>query len=622
MTKRCFGLSVRYPLFPDDQPDRFGSPNYLGSEGGLLEQLDDNGSQNDDNPVQTASDDAEVTESPRPSGDDAPSAHKDMPASKGGHTLLKAVALLALIAAAAGAVASLVYYRTHAIFGELFDDPMIFSSGEKLVNLSGSDFNDYSQISKLKSVEEIDLTNTPVNDLSVLYDRKSLRKVILADRVLKAEECVEFYSHLPDALLICKVDVGGEIYPSDVSQLTVENADADVQPLFAALKNLIRLDLTACDVSDDTFRSLSKSLPECLIVINVELCGRQYRTDDTAVVLNGEITQADADRVGFFRNLKTLDARNCTSTELVDKIIADHPDVKLNEPIDFLGVTVGIFDETVDLRGHKYSLESVRTALAEIVPKMPFLRKIDMCGCGLSNSEMEQLCGEYPDIKFVWILHFGHWKLRTDAVAFSALNSNDQEFYTQAHYAPIFKYCTDLRALDLGHSLITDISAISSLKKLRAVILTDNKITDISAFAELKDLEFIEMNVSNRVKSVEPLRNLENLRFVNLWGSMEITDLSPLYNHDKLEIAILERTIPKEERDRFKESNPNCATFFKVDSSKVTTNSTWRENPYRVRLKQAFRTERAFYNWKYITGFDEETGEYIVDYNSDQYKYD
>ena len=154
------------------------------------------------------------------------------------------------------------------------------------------------------------------------------------------------------------------------------------------------------------------------------------------------------------------------------------------------------------------------------LPKMPYLKKIDMCGCELSDSEMEQLCNEYPDIKFVWMLHFGRWSLRTDAVAFSALNSNGEECYTQVHYAPIFKYCTDLRALDLGHSLITDISAIFSLKKLRAVILTDNKIRNIDAFAELKDLEFIEMNARNKVSSLEPLRNLDNLKYINLWGGV------------------------------------------------------------------------------------------------------
>ena len=120
-----------------------------------------------------------------------------------------------------------------------------------------------------------------------------------------------------------------------------------------------------------------------------------------------------------------------------------------------------------------------------------------------------------------------------------------------------------------------------------------------------------------------PLRTLQNLRFIDIWASNEATDLSPLYNHEKLEIAIFHKTVPEDERNRFIRSNPNCATFFKVDSRKITTNSTWRSNPYRLKLKAAFsrKDEGIFMHWKYIVGFDEKTEEFIVDYNTDQYGY-
>ena len=236
---------------------------------------------------------------------------------------------------------------------------------------------------------------------------------------------------------------------------------------------------------------------------------------------------------------------------------------------------------------------------------------------------MEQLCNDYPNIKFVWMVRFVNWTVRTDAVMFSTLNSEGKSKYTQVDYAPLFKYCTDLVALDLGHSRITDISAIASLKKLRAVILMDNKITDISAFAELKDLEFIEMNATNRVKSVEPLKDLKNLKYINLWGSMGISDLSPLYNHENLKIVIFERTVPKEEQENFIKSNPNCDTYFDMESVRYSTNTAWRENPYRKKIKSLFgRTDAnnvLIREWKYVVGFDEKTGDYILDYNTDQY---
>ena len=377
------------------------------------------------------------------------------------------------------------------------------------------------------------------------------------------------------------------------------------------MKKLEYLDLRKCDVSDETYLYLTEALPECDIIIRTMVCGTEYTTDAQSLKLDGKLTKQDAARVGYFRNLVILDVKRCENPDILNTFLAAHPDVRLNNPVELLGRLVGTEDEFADLRGSKYTLEQVKAALDETLPKMKSLKKIDMCGCGLTNKEMEQLCRDYPDIKFVWIVHFKRWSVRTDAVVFSTLNGNGMEYYDQNDYAPVFKYCTDLVALDMGHSLIYDISPIASLKKLKAVIFTDNKIRDISAFSELKDLEFIEMNV-NRVQSAAPLKNLDNLKYINFWSSMGMKDLSPLYNHPSLKIAILHRSVPGNVRDKFRKTNPGCQTFFRVDY-KLSTNRAWRKNPYRKKIKVAFR------DWKYVVGYNEKTNKFIFDYNTDQY---
>ena len=425
--------------------------------------------------------------------------------------------------------------------------------------------------------------------------------------------------------MICDININGVVYDSQISDLVLKDKDTDVQLLYAALRNLKFLDLTDCEVSDETYGSLSEAIPDCLIVMRTTVCGVEYTTDSETVKFEGRVTKADADKLLMFKKLKAIDIRFCTNPEILDGVLSGRSDIKYVASIEILGKQFGTEDELIDLRGQKYTFDEVKAALDSALPKMKAVRKIDMCGCGLSDAEMEKLSAAYPGIKFVWMLRLANWNLRTDAVIFSALNSDGNEIYDQNHYARIFRYCTDLRALDLGHSIITDISGIASLKKLRAVILTDNKIRDISAFAELKDLEFIEMNATNKVKSLEPLRGLQNLKYVNFWGSVGISDLSPLYDHESLEIAIFERTVPEEERERFMKSNPRCKTFFKVDSNKITTNIEWRENPYRKNIKNLFgRRDDAgvlIREWKYVVGFDEKTGEYILDYNTDQYAY-
>ena len=526
-------------------------------------------------------------------------------------TFSKGILIFLFVFASAIALV-IAYVCTHAILGDIFGKHEIYSSGTREINLSGSDYENYSQLSKVSKLEVIDLTNSTFSDLADLYGCKRIKTVILAGKEMEAQDCIDFFQKVPGARIICKVKIGDQLYDYDTKQIKVESADGKTQKLYAALRSLEELDLTACDVNDETYQYLHEMLINCEIIIRTEICGKEYTTDSESVVFDGEISDRDAKRIHYFNYLKLVDIKNCTNPDRINSFLSAHSELRVNRPVDLLGKRVGTEDEIVDLRGSKYTLKEVKAALEEKLPELKKLKKIDMCGCGLSNSEMEQLCKAYPDIKFVWMVHFKRWSVRTDAVVFSTLNGDGYEFYDQNDYAPVFKYCTDLIALDLGHSLIYDISPIASMKNLRAVILTDNKIHNISAFSNLKDLEFIEINV-NRVESAEPLRNLNKLKYIDFWSSKSMTNLEPLYNHKELKLAIFHRTVSLAERRRFMKSNPDCETYFKVDTVKTTTNRAWRTNPYRKKLKTAFK------NWKNVVGFDEKTGNYIFDYDTDQY---
>ena len=486
----------------------------------------------------------------------------------------KAIWMTVFALAAVIIVIEVAFVCTHAVLGNIFGKHEIYYSSTTEINLSGSDYKDYSQLSKVKSLEVIDLTNSSFSDLSDLYGCKKLQKVILTGKEMDAQDCVAFFQEVPGAQLVCKVKINDQVYDSDITQLKAESVDEKTQRLFAALVSLESLDMTACDVNDDTYQFLSDALKNCTIVIRTVISDTEYITTADSVSLIGEISDRDAKRLRYFSHLKLIDLKNCTNSDKINDFLAANPDLRVNRPVELLGKIVGTEDELADLRGSKYTLAQVKEALDEKLPALKSLKKIDMCGCGLSNTEMEQLCKAYPEIKFVWMVHFKRWSVRTDAVVFSTLNGDGYEFYDQNDYAPVFKYCTDLIALDLGHSLIYDISPIASMKNLRAVILTDNKIHNISAFSNLKDLEFIEINV-NRVESAEPLRNLQKLKYIDFWSSKAMTNLEPLYNHKELQLAIFHRTVSQAERSRFMKS--------------------------------------------YVVGFDEKTGKYIFDYDTDQY---
>ena len=69
----------------------------------------------------------------------------------------------------------------------------------------------------------------------------------------------------------------------------------------------------------------------------------------------------------------------------------------------------------------------------------------------------------------------------------------------------MLKYCTDLRALDIGHQAITDLSVIGEhLTELRVLIIADNKVTDLTPLSNLRHLHYLEFFV-NRVSDLSPL---------------------------------------------------------------------------------------------------------------------
>ena len=611
---------MKFPLYSEDSSNQFGDPNSLDTTGGLFDTLPEkeSRSQSDQPPSDRASESdlpsggAPVEEEePKPviqdkapvSGNSGRKSDKAQPRKKKS-ALLPMIAGMILLAAVACIA---VLLGTNVFIGG-----RLISRNTVELDLSESSFGNYSGLSQLKKLEKLDLSSSSFEDLSALYGCKNLKSVVLKDKTFPAEDCIEFYKNVPGAMLDCKVDIDGQIFDSDTSEAVVIGKTKETQLLYGALHNLKTLDLTGCAVSGDTFIGLSGMLPDCVVKSHLAICGGNFSSDAENVSVNGKLTDSDIEILSHFRNLKVLDLLNCDNPDAAQELLKRKPDLEVWKNITILNKTVSTKDELVDLRGDTYTIAEVRAAFRDAIPQMKRLKKIDMCGCGLSNEEMSELCGEYPDIKLVWIIHLKFWDVRTDAVIFSSLNG--RHFSPESVYEPLFTYCTDLIALDLGHNLMTDISKITSLKKLKSAILMDNKLTDISPLAELKDIEFLEMNI-NRINSLEPLRNLDNLMYLDVWSSMDATDLSPLYNHKNLKIAIFHKSVPGKERKQFRESNPDCQTFYNVDSVKVTTNEEWRSTKYRQKLKYAFT------NWKYVVGYDEETGDYIFDFNTDQYKY-
>lgn len=249
---------------------------------------------------------------------------------------------------------------------------------------------------------------------------------------------------------------------------------------------------------------------------------------------------------------------------------------------DLLETAVDTSSSELDLSGQALDDADLFRSTLSCFPRLNWL---EMCDCpGADNVLMESLCAEFPDIRFVWRVHFGTWSLRTDALAFSTLNSNDSKRYDSREYS-VLRYCTDLRALDLGHNVITDISFLESMTDLKILILADNEISDISPLTNLKKLEYVELFMNNIV-DFSPLSGLDRLLDLNLCHNKAV-DASPLKSLTQLERLWLSynREMPSSETEALQEALPNTLCNFTIFYS---THGNWRHHPRYAVVKYIF----------------------------------
>lgn len=230
----------------------------------------------------------------------------------------------------------------------------------------------------------------------------------------------------------------------------------------------------------------------------------------------------------------------------------------------------------------------------EILRRMPNLTQVNMFDTRMERDVMAALTEEFPNIQFGWTLRVGKYRVRTDATAFSTLRKVDEKpRLKSASYEPL-QYCYQIRALDLGHSDITDVSFLSGLTDLEYLILADGEISDISPLASLKNLTYLELFM-NDVEDLSPLLELPNLTDLNLC-QMELEDVSPLYEMKQLKRLWISRRKPaftEEEMQALREALPDCEINFTVVSC---TGEGWRSHPRWPAVKNTFRSQ-SFIEW-------------------------
>ncbi len=324
-------------------------------------------------------------------------------------------------------------------------------------------------------------------------------------------------------------------------------------------------------------------------ISEITLFGRSYAQDITEFNLSSdELTGLAHDEIysdickalEFFNSLKSADL-TAASLELdeMTSLKDNYPDIDFSWTVELCGMEVSSEETELDISGIEI------TDIEDFEKRIKLLGKlvyIDMCDCGLTNEQMEQLKNDFPSIKFVWKVTLGLWTIRTDTVAFSTLKDGTITYRLTNEDCKVLKYCTDMVALDLGHNKVTDLSFLEYMPELKILILVDNWLTDtqspylydLSMLKYCPKLMYLEFFVGD-VSDISVFDYLPNLVDLNI-SYNPISDVSHLLNFTKLERLYIEHTsLTEQDYELLKETYPDAYIVYYGEGS---VDQGWREH--------------------------------------------
>lgn len=407
-----------------------------------------------------------------------------------------------------------------------------------------------------------------------------------------AEEVALLRERFPDTRFSYTVTLMGKAVDPDAEAVDLQGAtDVDPDEIAAALSllpNVKTVDLRGAPMEAETVAALCDAWPEVRFLFTCAVPGVPMSSDDETVTLTGG-TYADLQRymafMDYLPNLQYIDARTVQLT--TEELQALQADARCRRIV--YGFTV--FGKNVTTLDTELNLDNIPVSdpgqIEAVIRVMPNLKRISMVGCGLSDEAMGALFDAHPEIKFVWVVSFGKYKLRTDATAFTTnLYAVNDYHYTSATFAPL-RYCTDLMMLDLGHCDITSIEGLAGLKKLRVLILADNNISDISPLEGLEDLEYVELFLNRKIHDFSPLANKTKLVDLNIYYC-QIQDVTPLTTCTSLKRLWLgECGLSDGQIGKLRKALPDCKINARGSSA---TGEGWRDHRHYEVLKKMYKT--------------------------------
>lgn len=239
--------------------------------------------------------------------------------------------------------------------------------------------------------------------------------------------------------------------------------------------------------------------------------------------------------LGEISTLRHIDATASREYEALAKLRAALPECEMDwvyelNGVEYPGDTEELTVETLD-------------GLEDALKYLPDIRFVDMLACEVTTDDIDRYMEINPDADYLWWVKFGRWVVRSDIQIFSSMRTTDNHYYTNEELYPLLHYCKKMRALDLGHNALTDLTDIGNMTDLQVLIIADNEyLTDLSPLKNLDKLYYLEMFLCINITDFSGLDGMVSMEDMNCRYCRYLDDPSFLANMPNLRMLYCANT--------------------------------------------------------------------------------
>ncbi len=390
-------------------------------------------------------------------------------------------------------------------------------------------------------------------------------------------EAIEaFIQDHPDVEVVYAVLIDGDGEPMrlDPGTETLEIDDASYLPSLtenALWLHKLRSITIEPDIADgEAVDALCDACPEAEIKYSLHLLDALYPYDTEEITLRGLNAESlqqllpALDRFSHLSSVSLPQNENDLSLDDAMKIAAQSPVIKLDYQVDLFGQSVSLGAERIEFENLDIGNEGIEE-LRSMLPYFTNLKYLKLDSCGVDNEVMAQLRDDYPGIKVVWRVFFGSYHCLTDTEMIWATGGSVND-----STSGVLQYCTDVKYMDLGHSLVTNINFVSTMPKLEVLIIAISWVENLEPLVNCPNLEYLEV-FSARVSDLSPLASCTHLQHLNVSSQRNTnnvavgpTDISSLYELPELKRFYCTMSkVPEDQQREMQERHPDCECEFR-----------------------------------------------------------